>query len=179
MQTFLPFPDFHQSACVLDTKRLRKQIIEGLQIFRALHDPAYGWQSHPAVRMWSNCGGALLQYIFTLHHEYVVMRGHAAMRLNGPRWAELDLPSAPFPQALPSWALLLDLREKYNYAHYRPVPHWFGTPNFHRAHQSNLLRKFPEHYAPFFATDLPTTLPYIWPEYGRHTPKQLQLFAPA
>ena len=32
MQTFLPFPDFQQSAAVLDRVRLGKQRVEALQI---------------------------------------------------------------------------------------------------------------------------------------------------
>ena len=48
MQTFLPFPDFQQSAAVLDHVRLGKQRVEALQILRALVIPEYGWQSHPA-----------------------------------------------------------------------------------------------------------------------------------
>lgn len=49
MQTFLPFPSFIESARVLDNKRLCKQRVECLQILKALHDPSYGWQNHPAV----------------------------------------------------------------------------------------------------------------------------------
>lgn len=41
-------------------------------------------------------------------------------------------------------------------------PHWLGEVNLHRSHQSNLIRKNPEHYRPFFP-DVPDDLPYIWP----------------
>lgn len=34
MQTFLPYPDYAESAAVLDLKRLGKQIIEACQIAR-------------------------------------------------------------------------------------------------------------------------------------------------
>jgi len=43
MQTFLPFPDFQQSAAVLDRARLGKQRVEALQTLRALVIPEYGW----------------------------------------------------------------------------------------------------------------------------------------
>ena len=36
MQTFLPYPDFAESAKVLDNKRLGKQRVECLQIMKAL-----------------------------------------------------------------------------------------------------------------------------------------------
>ena len=42
------------------------------------------------------------------------------------------------------------------------LPDWFGRPDFHLSHQSNLLRKQPEHYRQFFP-DVPDDLPYVWP----------------
>lgn len=42
------------------------------------------------------------------------------------------------------------------------LPPWFGDPDFHRAHRSNLLRKNPEHYGRF-GWDVPADLPYVWP----------------
>ena len=38
-------------------------------------------------------------------------------------------------------------------------PKWLGDVDFHKAHQSNLLRKDPEYYN----FDVPDDLPYIWP----------------
>ena len=42
------------------------------------------------------------------------------------------------------------------------VPTWLGDPSFHRSHQSNLVRKLPEHYGPLFP-GVPGDLPYVWP----------------
>ena len=42
------------------------------------------------------------------------------------------------------------------------LPPWFGDAAFHRAHQSNLLRKDPAYYGPLFP-GVPDNLPYIWP----------------
>jgi hypothetical protein len=42
------------------------------------------------------------------------------------------------------------------------LPSWFGDPLFHRSHQSNLLRKDPVFYMPYFPGVSPD-LPYIWP----------------
>lgn len=42
------------------------------------------------------------------------------------------------------------------------APAWLGNPDFHRAHQSNLIRKLPDHYRPIFGYDVPDDLAYIW-----------------
>lgn len=52
MQTFLPYPSFRESAKCLDNKRLGKQRVECIQIIKAINNPKYGWQNHPAVKMW-------------------------------------------------------------------------------------------------------------------------------
>lgn len=41
-------------------------------------------------------------------------------------------------------------------------PSWLGDEAFHRAHQSNLLRKDPAFYRPKFPK-VPNDLPYVWP----------------
>ena len=64
MQTFLPYPDFEQSARALDPKRLGKQRVETIQVVRALTRPDYGWQNHPAVLMWRGHEEALGRYGF-------------------------------------------------------------------------------------------------------------------
>jgi len=62
IQTFLPLEDFAASARVLDSKRLGKQRLETLQILKALADPSYGWQNHPAVLMWRGHERQLILY---------------------------------------------------------------------------------------------------------------------
>ena len=42
------------------------------------------------------------------------------------------------------------------------VPSWLGDADFHRSHQSNLIRKLPVHYGPLFP-GVPDDLPYVWP----------------
>lgn len=42
------------------------------------------------------------------------------------------------------------------------MPPWIGFEDFHRSHQSNLIRKDPEYYRPLFP-NVPDDLPYIWP----------------
>lgn len=65
MQTFLPSTNFAWAAQMLDSKRLNKQILEGYQILNVLsgQSPTGGWRNHPAVLMWKNHEGALLNYI--------------------------------------------------------------------------------------------------------------------
>ena len=66
MQTFLPYPDFKQSAACLDYRRLGKQRVEGVQILKAIlgekslnGKPYKGWLNHPATLMWKPYPDAL------------------------------------------------------------------------------------------------------------------------
>lgn len=43
------------------------------------------------------------------------------------------------------------------------LPRWFGDPDFHASHQSNLLRKDPAFYGQY-GWPVPSTLPYVWPK---------------
>ena len=42
------------------------------------------------------------------------------------------------------------------------LPPWLGDEQFHRSHQSSLLRKDPAHYGPLFS-GVPDDLEYVWP----------------
>lgn len=70
MQTFLPYPDFKQSACCLDMKRLCKQRVEALQILNTLIDGGR-WKNHPAVLMWAGYEEALASYMTACIDEWV------------------------------------------------------------------------------------------------------------
>ncbi len=71
MNTFLPYPDFAESARCLDSRRLGKQRVEALQILRALADPHYGWQHHPAVEMWRGYEQSLTLYMNAIITEWI------------------------------------------------------------------------------------------------------------
>lgn len=71
MQTFLPVPDFDESARLLDFRRLGKQRVEADQILKAIEDPSYGWQSHPAVRQWRGFSAVLKRYRNAMIREWV------------------------------------------------------------------------------------------------------------
>ena len=135
MQTFLPFPGFADSVVALDRQRLGKQRVEAVQILRALQGKSSGWINHPVVRMWRGYEGALALYGVAACAEWS-RRGY------------VDNLFAEFEAAFLAATLV--------------NPPWLGDKAFHRSHQSNLVRKMPEHYRPLFP-GVPDDLPYVWP----------------
>ncbi|MGP9503916.1 MSMEG_6728 family protein [Specibacter sp. AOP5-B1-6] len=146
MQTFLPYPDFQQSAAALDTTRLGKQRVEALQILRTLVIPGYGRQSHPAVRMWMGHVPALTMYALAMADEWIA-RGHPD---NTRESIKEFAPQAAHP----------------DYADKIPMPSWLGDPDFHASHRSKLIQKDSRFYDAVFA-DTPTDLELLWPEPRR------------
>lgn len=70
MQTFLPYPDFIESAKVLDDARLRKQQTEAEQILKTLATPEpRGWSNHPAVLQWKGYEICLTYYLTCVSKE--------------------------------------------------------------------------------------------------------------
>ncbi|MDG4666214.1 MSMEG_6728 family protein [Mycobacterium sp. 236(2023)] len=153
MQTFLPCPDFTDSAGVLDTRRLGKQRVETIQVLRALTVPGYGWRRHPAAAMWAGYEEALVRYgldvcavwcglgrsdtcAATLHTDLLATTGQSEIR------AQADLQAAG------------------------ELPPWLGDSTFHVSHQSALIRKDPGHYGALFP-GVPDDLPYVWPASDR------------
>jgi hypothetical protein len=143
MQTFLPFPDFQQSAAVLDRARLGKQRVEALQTLRALVIPEYGWQSHPAIRMWMGYVPALTLYGLAMVDEWTARGGEDTTREKIMEFA----PQAAHP----------------DYAAKIPMPPWLGAPEVHLSHRSRLIAKDPRFYTELFP-DTDPDLEYVWPE---------------
>jgi len=137
MQTFLPYPSFKESAKCLDNKRLGKQRVEAWQIYCAITDPGYGWQKHPAVNMWREHLGALVEYGLAVCAEWK-NRGFCdgAMRL---RFETLK-------QQYPEFA----------------IPPFVVDPKFNESHKSNLIRKNSDHYSKLWP-EVSADLPYYWP----------------
>jgi len=134
MQTFLPYQSFYRSAQVLDPKRLSKQRVEAMQIIGIVSGTA-------TSNAWKN---------------------HPAVRM----WRDhLPVLKIYYNCICQEWI-------RRGYRQFMPLfraepglwdyPPWL-TPEFCLAHQSNLIRKFPEHYQPIFGQDIPDDLPYIWP----------------
>jgi hypothetical protein len=138
VQTFLPYRDFNKCAQVLDLRRLGKQLVECQQIMRAITDPTYGWQNHPAVNMWRGYDWLLWKYACAMHTEWLRRgrKSHASFRA--------------IESALPAF---WQSRERSS---------WLGDKRLHSSHRSNLLRKDPIHYGRFGWTER-TDMPYYWP----------------
>jgi hypothetical protein len=159
VQTFLPHPGFADSAAVLDSRRLGKQRAETIQVLRALTVPGYGWRHHPAAAMWAGYEEALVRYGLVVCTEWS-RRGHAD---TSAETLVADLRSTTGVQVVRETAALSGAGE---------LPPWLGNDDFHRSHQSALVRKDPAHYRVHFP-DVPDDLPYVWPPSDR--PRRLPL----
>ncbi len=148
VQTFLPYPDFERSARALDRRRLGKQRVECLQIFRGLTVPTYAWRHHPAVLMWRGHEEALGRYALTCCEVWSGLGFGDTVA--GTLLAELG--EAGIPR----------VRSQAELAEVGALPAWLGDPAFHRSHQSSLVRKDPTHYRQLFP-DVPDDLEYLWP----------------
>ena len=138
MQTFLAYSGFALSAGVLDRPRCGKQRPEALQILIALSDPSYGWQNHPAVKMWRGYETALAEYGIAVCREWI-SRGYKDTcidKIARFRTGKLVLPP------------------------------WLGDPAFHASHRAALLAKNPEWYSQFGWTETPE-INYVWPRLER------------
>lgn len=135
MQTFLPYTSFKKSAQSLDMKRLGKQRVECYQILKALHDPSYGWQNHPAVKMWKGYEMALVEYGLAICDEWI-SRGYKDT-----------------------------CKEKicsFYSSNIVKYPDFIHDNRFLLSHRSNLIRKNPEYYRKLWP-DVQSNLEYIWP----------------
>jgi hypothetical protein len=153
MQTFLPCPDFAESARVLDQRRLGKQRVEAIQVLRALTVPGYGWRHHPAAAMWAGYEEALAGYGLAICAEWCAT-GRA------------DTCASTLRTDLERTTRLAVIRTQQELTDAGELPPWLGEEDFHRSHQSSLVRKDPDHYRRFFP-DVPADLPYVWPSSDR------------
>lgn len=140
MQTFLPYSDYVESARVLDTRRLQKQIVECQQLLNALTNPdAKGWRNHPAALMWKGYEKSLAFYAEVCWNEWKA-RGYG-----------------------PDHKSIIKIRELASTLNSTDaLPKWLGREDFHSSHRSNLLRKDFQYYSKLGWTDDPT-LAYVWP----------------
>ena len=134
VNTFLPYPDFVQTAKALDYKRLGKQRVEAWQILQALRGQTKGWINHPASKMWRGHERALCEYGVAICDEWIA-RGYKDTMRERFIAVHSDLPDTGLPV-------------------------WIGKDQFHASHQSNLKRKDPDHYN----FNVESNLPYIWYE---------------
>jgi len=133
MQTFLPYPDFAASAAALDNKRLNKQIVEAMQILTANTNYYLSIKSG-----WQN---------------------HPAVKM----WRDFNGALLVYRNAcIDEWHSRGFQSHHMTSACSLAFPPWLGNEEFHRSHQSNLIRKDRERYAPMFP-GVPDDLPYVWP----------------
>lgn len=147
MQTFITnLYALHHGGIALDNKRLGKQRVECKQILLALQNPTtYGWQNHPAVKMWRGYEGALIQYAINVCAEWQG-RGFKDTLLDYFEGERTKLPHTQFwVPNLPVWFQIDEIRRKIV-----------------RSHRSNLIRKMPEFYGPMWP-QVPDNIPYHWP----------------
>jgi hypothetical protein len=99
--------------------------------------------------MWAGCEEGIVRYTLTMCEEWTA-RGFG------------DTVAATITTNAIDRLGLTKVRTQAQLARARKLPKWLGDADFHRAHQSNLMRKLPEHYAEFFG-DVPDDLEYVWP----------------
>ncbi|TDE10161.1 MSMEG_6728 family protein [Jiangella asiatica] len=153
MQTFLPYPEFEESARVLDQRRLGGQRVEALQVLRALTRPGYGWRHHPAAAMWAGYEEALARYGLDICARWRSL-GHG------------DTVAVTIDADLAGATGITPARTQLELAAAGELPPWLGDPEFHRSHQSALVRKNPQHYRRWLP-NVPPDLPYVWPRSDR------------
>jgi len=149
MQTFLISPKPHETAEILDNKRLFKQIVEANQILDCLLNKETRRKNHPAVKMWKN-------YEWFLNAEYVTSMIEAWTKKKNPKTGKFY----QCDKSIKTWWIHGSIITSGKFS--RRTPHWFSD-EFFISHKSNLIRKKPEWYRPIFGLDIPNDLPYIWP----------------
>lgn len=137
MQTFVPLPDPVATSELLDYRRLGKQRVECIQILNALEGRSAGWRNHPATLMWEGHTRFLKYYTNCMINEWT-FRGY-----------KNTIPLFPTEEILPIENSVWE-------------PYWWGSPELHASHRSNLLRKDFIYYSKFRWKE-PTNLPYVWP----------------
>ncbi|MFH1261001.1 MAG: MSMEG_6728 family protein [Candidatus Micrarchaeota archaeon] len=146
MQTFLTHHCYIISASTLDDKRLGCQRKEAWQILQAINNPSYGWQFHPAVRMWRPYPEALICYGAAICAE----------------WRSRGFKDTMFDR----FFNLYTFQEVHQ-------PAWLKHPKASKklinSHRSALLAKNPAWYSQFGWDVEPMDLsqeplPYFWPE---------------
>lgn len=164
MQTFMPYSDFTKVARCLDDKRLGKQRVEALQIYQTLEKikvredfithrdianqslgitevaklDKISWANHPIVKMWKGHEKYLAYYGWKMCQEWIA-RGFK------------DTLSIRF----------VNLCGGFHDIQNHTPPVWIYNNQLHLSHQSNLIRKYPEHYTKYFP-NVPNNLLYVW-----------------
>jgi hypothetical protein len=140
MQTFVPEKSYTEIAKSLDKKRLFKNSLETMQIYKALTVEEYGWKNHPAVKMWRGHEHALLLYGYEMLKEAVDNRGVKSVKL--VLWYFEELEKEPVGSS--------------------DLPEWWGRDDIHDSHRARLWQKDPVAYAQYERFGQ-TIDEYVWP----------------
>lgn len=125
MMTFLPYPNYDESARVLDPSRLGNQAYrEGLILLKG------GWPNHPASKMWADYKFNFCEYLLACFRELTKRGRHYQHHIDFVTEYQTKLPDTG-------------------------VPFWMGRYDIHASHRANLLRKKPEWYNQFGWTEEP------------------------
>ena len=151
MITFLPTPDFAQSASMLDSRRLGNQRVEARMILRWLRNPeAYPRHQNAGYTiMWKGYEDALCLNYNACCEEWARRGGRNVICQ---------------PEAISSCGGGGGGGGASASASAR-LPPWLGDEAFHRTHRSALLHKLPDHYGKFgWGVEIPVPdVNYLWP----------------
>lgn len=134
MNTFLPYPDYAQSAACLDNSRLGNQRKEAKQILDTLTGKSTGWWNHSATRMWRGFEPALAQYGLAICTEWT-RRGFRDKQF--PHFNRFLL-TTDIEHRTPSW-----LGDWELHGAYRRALLWKGAVDVLRARCKNLFTRAP------------------------------------
>lgn len=140
MQVFISMPTFKESAKVLDSRRMNKQIMECNQIYRAIKGETDGWKNHCVTRLWWEYPEELMMFANDCYWELVQNRGGNPVKPY--KWMSLKRPS------------------KSEMPHFIKLDWWLS------AMRSHLLAKDFDHYSKFNWTEEPKHGYYAINKYG-------------
>lgn len=134
---WLPYANVRANLDVLKLEHIFDVVYEGMQCLRDIYSGVLGRD----VRMWHNQPAALLAYVAAAEKE---VRGRGLQGEPRVIRAHVALSRAGYPLA--------------------PVPpSWYGSPEFHIAQRSHLIRVDPVHYARRLPFTTPIDIPLVWP----------------
>lgn len=173
MQTFMPYPQFHRVAEVLDDARLGAQRKEAAQILQihlgiptAKGTEPIGWRAHPIVHCWRGHEGALCAYGRAMCCAYAERGFHDRL------WVYFDMllsyfkgcggievlqafadvlrPNGEEPPLVRACAIWLAGRPRRDAVCTQTLPPLMAQTSTHRAYRRLLIQKNPTHYARYW-----------------------------
>lgn len=126
MLTFLPYPDFKQTAKVLDEKRLQQQVVEAKILLDWVLEGKPERLNLPQVAMWKTSPRLLAEYGVEVSVEWGRRFNKTHVYLQGFMEKMIDLGTGP-------------------------PPDWLGAEKLHASHRRALYLKDPVKYGLFMS----------------------------